>query len=94
MFNKEREFIVEEKDVTTVLIIVNQHRSLYRYLSVGNCGWGDGEESKWFIAFDTTDKKYGKIIKDLLEIGELKTKVRPNEKYVDLYFERKKTESE
>lgn len=95
MFSKEREFIVDEMDVTKVLNIINEYRSLGRNMSVGNCGWGDGEETKWFITFYATDRKYGKIIKDLLEIGELKTTVRPNEKYVDLYFESyKEVESE
>lgn len=88
MFNKEREFIVEESDVTTVLNIINEYRSLGRNMSVGNCEWED-EKSKWFISFFATDRKYGKIITELLAIGELKTKVRPNEKYIDLYFERK-----
>lgn len=87
IFKKCREFIIEEKDVTTVLSVINSHLK-YSNLDVANCGWANEESSKWFVMFDANDKRYGKIVKDLSTIGEFKLDVRPKGK-VDLYFVRK-----
>lgn len=78
--NKRRTFIVEEKDVTTVLGVINRKRRQFD-CCVGNCGWNN-EDSEWFIMFHDTDKMYGSIVKELQKIGELTVDVRPGEKVV------------
>lgn len=87
IFKESREFIVEEKDVTTVLTTINQHTK-FQHLLVGNCGWGEGEESKWYVVFDASNKQYGKIVADLSELGEFRLNVRPSKNRTDVYFER------
>lgn len=86
IIKREREFIVEEQDVMDVLKAINEHLG-YLNGSIGNCGWGDGEESKWFIMFYARDGKYQKIVSTLQEIGEFKLDVRPKGQ-IDIYFER------
>ena len=86
IFKKEREFIVEEQDVMDVLKAINKHLG-YLDGAVGNCGWGDGLESKWFVSFYARDNKYQRIVNTLKEIGEFKLDVRPKGK-IDIYFER------
>lgn len=88
MFTKNREFIVDEKDVTTVLGVMNRHLRCYYSLQVGNCGWAGELANKWFIMFDSSDRQYNKIVKSLSEIGEFKLDIRPKGD-VDLCFERK-----
>ena len=87
ILKESREFIVEEKDVTTVLTAINQHTK-FQQVSVGNCGWGDGEESKWYVIFDASNKQYGSIVADLSELGDFRLNVRPSKKQTDVYFER------
>ena len=83
---KRREFILEEKDVTTVLNAVNSI-SLFSSKCAANCGWGGNEKSKWFIVFYVTDKAYGNIVKKLNTIGKFGLDVRPGGQ-VDITFER------
>lgn len=89
MFNmyvkRRREFIVEEKDVTTVMAVINENRKFYD-TRLGNCGWEE-EPSKWFIMVDLNDKQYGEVIRKLNEMGTFKLDVRPRGQ-VDLCFER------
>ncbi len=87
IFKESREFIIEERDVTTVLTVINQHTK-FQHVLVGNCGWADGEESKWYVVFDETNKQYGNIVADLSELGEFKLNVRPSKKQTDVCFER------
>lgn len=84
IFKKQREFIVEEKDVTTVLNVVNREMWTFDY-RIGNCGWAD-ETTKWFIIFDMNDKHYGNVINDLNDIGAFRLSIRPSGQ-VDLYYE-------
>lgn len=87
IFQKRHVFIVEEKDVTTVLNAINNSSSfcLINDLCVANCGWGD--KSKWFISFYSTSKRYDKILKSILKIGRLSILKRPGGQE-DLYIER------
>lgn len=87
IFKIYRSFIIDEKDVTTVLGVINRNHKIVSELSVGNCGWGDGLEKKWFIHFYATDKTYGNIVKGLKDIGTLTLDVRPKGQ-VDICFER------
>lgn len=83
MFKKNYDFIMREKDVTTVLSVINKH-DLHALDGVGNCGWAD-EPDMWYIAFCTTEGKYRKIVKDLKAIGEFKADVGPRGQ-IDLMF--------
>lgn len=83
---KSQAFILEEKDVTTVLDLVNHTKHTSRVYA-GNCGWGGGQESKWFIMFHATEKGYGKIVREMSEIGKFDLDVRPGGQ-VDITFER------
>lgn len=87
IFKKSREFIVDEKDVTAVISVINEHRIFYD-TRVGNCGWAD-EPDKWFIVFSVNDKRYGEIVKDLKGIGKFNLDIRPGGQ-VDIRFERAK----
>lgn len=80
---KTYHFIVEEKDVTTVLGTINQ-TCRYDTYRVGSCGWAD-EPTKWFIMFHATEMKYGKIMSELMKIGNVTIELRPGGK-VDLVF--------
>lgn len=82
---KNRNFIVEEKDITTILSAVGSEAKVFHYC-IGNCGWAN-QPNKWFMSFYTTDKRYGKIMKKLTEIGRFTTNVRPGGQ-VDLWFEK------
>lgn len=87
MFKKKmREFIVDEKDVTAVITVINKHRR-YADMSVGNCGWAE-EPEKWFIIFHEYDKVYGQIVDELNKIGTFRLNVSPSFTEVELYFER------
>lgn len=81
---KTRNFIVDEKDVTTILDIINRKRRQFDY-QVGSCGWSD-DTAQWFIMFHATDKVYGDIVRELMTIGKLNVDVRPGGQ-VDLVFE-------
>lgn len=83
---ESRKFIVDEKDVTTVITVVNEHRRGYE-VETNNCGWADTPE-KWFIAFDACDEEYGHIVADLNKLGSFKLDVSPNYVVVSLCFER------
>lgn len=78
IFKARRYLIVEEKDVTAVLTVINRQYRFYNSqgLVVGNCGWAD-EPTKWFIHFDATSKQYDNILKDIIEQGALKVSKRP-----------------
>ena len=82
---KRRDFIVEEKDVTTILSAVGREAKTTNYC-IGNCGWAD-QPNKWFISFYTTDKRYGRIMKKLTGIGKFTANTRPGGQ-VDLWFEK------
>ena len=76
---RNREIIVDEKDLIDVLKVINSHLG-WLDGQVGNCGWVNDESSKWFVTFLATDKKYGKIMNELNLIGEFKLLIRPGGK--------------
>ena len=84
-FKRRRIFVVDEKNLTTVLRIINSHRKSYK-LYVGSF-LEETESEKWFIRFKVSDRKYGRIMEDLLSIGTFKLEVRSNG-LVDYYFEK------
>lgn len=83
---KDRKFIVNEKDVTAVVTVVNKHRRSYE-IETNNCGWAD-EPEKWFIAFEACDEEYGHIVDELNKLGKFSLNVSPSFVVVSLYYER------
>lgn len=82
---KDREFIVSEEEVTTVLKVIANLTGITNY-DVGECTF-EGEP-KWFIAFFVNDKHYGQIVKALSEIGKLTVKCGSEDKIATIHFER------
>lgn len=74
----------DEKNITTVLDVVNRHCRITSNRRAGNCHWA-GDPTRWFVMFNTNDKRYAEIIKDLQKIGQINISVRGNN--VDLVFE-------
>lgn len=73
IFKTRRCFIMEEKNVTSILTVLNRHYRWYNSwnLAVGSCAWAD-EPTKWFIHFDATNKQYDNVLKDILQFGSVK----------------------
>ena len=86
IFKGRRHLIVDEENLTTLLEVLNRRSNIFTdyNLSVGNCGWSD-DPNKWFIYFDSSDKGYDDILKDLLEIGSISVK-RRSRRLKNLYF--------
>lgn len=63
---KNFSLIVEEKDVTKTLKVINSHHRFVPDMQVGNCGWAD-DDNKWFIHFTTTMAKW-KVIREELKV--------------------------
>lgn len=91
-YQKRRNLIVEENDVTTVLVAINAHQGFFSNDNkiVKNCGWED-DPTKWVIKFNASDKEWGLMATDLSDIGELTVKVKPSGT-TDLYFIKKNEE--
>jgi hypothetical protein len=86
LFKTRREFIMNEKDVTTALSVINAHTS-FNIKHVGNCGWAN-QPTTWFVVFDATNNEYKRIVKELINVyGKISVTARPGGKQ-DLYFER------
>lgn len=86
MFEKVREFLVDEKDLIMVLKAINKHVGYFN----GDILTGDkNSDDTWFVSFNTTNKKYGLIMNDLNKIGEFKLQVN-SKGNTDVYFERHK----
>ena len=56
--------VMNEEDVTRVLLVIQAaHHDHIPNMKVGNCGWAD--KQKWFIHFDTTKRKWDRIVREL-----------------------------
>ena len=58
---KRRHIIVNKKDLINVLSEINKNK-IYN-ITIGSCGWAD--ETKWFIHFDASNKKWQNILINL-----------------------------
>lgn len=89
MFQRRRNLVVEENDVTTVLTAINRNQGFFSNDNkiVKNCGWTK-DPSKWVIQFYSTEREWGLITTDLSKLGEITVKVKPGGT-TDLYFTRK-----
>ena len=84
---KTRTFIVEEKDVTTVLSLIGLEAGVYRYV-IENLKQENDSDNGWLIEFTCTERKYGAVVKSLTEIGTITLDVRPDEGVV-CHFKKK-----
>lgn len=87
-YQKRRNLVVEEKDVTTVLTVINQHQGFFSNDNkiVKNCGW-ENDPSKWVIKFNASEREWGRMAEDLHKLGDITVKVKPSGT-TDLYFTR------
>ena len=89
MFKASREIIVDESDIVKILAVIGNHLGYFDG-QIGNCRWGEGLESKWFISFVCSEKKFKKILADLNAIGEFKLEVDdPKGEYDWCFYSRK-----
>lgn len=89
LFQRKRNLVVEEADVTTTLLMINRHQGFFSddRKIVKNCGWAK-DPSKWVIQFNASEKEWGFMTTDLSKIGEITVKVKPGGT-TDLYFTKK-----
>ena len=84
---KARKFIVEEKDVTTILSLIGLEAGVYRY-GIVNLRQEDNTDNGWLIEFNCTEKKYEAVVRSLIEIGTITLDIRPDEGVI-CYFKKK-----
>ena len=89
--NKRRYLIVEEADVTTVLMAIDRHLGFFGNHDklTGNCGWKN-EPTKWYVRFYASDKQWGKIASELSTLGNITVYVTPSGA-TELYYKRKES---
>ena len=89
MYQKRRALIMEERDVTLALAVINRHQGFFSNNNkiVGNCGW-DKDPTKWVVRFYASEKEWGRMAIEMGMIGELSVKVKPSGT-TDLYFAKK-----
>lgn len=75
---KARKFIVEEKDVTTVLSLIGLEAGVYRY-GIVNLRQEDNTDNGWLIEFNCTEKNYEAVVRSLTTIGTINLNIRPDE---------------
>lgn len=85
LFSRKKRYyyVTEEKNVTTVLDVINSEQKWRtdQNLRVGNCGWAD-DKTQWFIHFDATGKQITAIIKKLNEKFKMEIKDQPDRVYL------------
>lgn len=59
---KRRHLVVDEGNVLNVIRILNRY-GICTNMGVGNCGWRD--ETKWFIHFDMSGRKWDRLTDEL-----------------------------
>ena len=86
---KRHTLVIEERDVTFVLTIINKHQGYFSDDTkiVKNYGLTN-DPTKWVIKFNASDKEWKRMTKDLGEFGEIIVKVTPGGT-TDMYFIRK-----
>lgn len=67
LVTKSYQLVVEEKDVTKTLKVINAHHRFVPDMQVGNCGWAEDDNNKWFIRFTTSKAKW-KVIRSELKV--------------------------
>ena len=72
IFKRRRTIIMDEKDVTKVLRIVNEHVKITcdQGLFVEHCGWEEAPE-RWFILFYSINRQWEKILEEIRVINSV-----------------------
>ena len=65
-----RQLVIKKDDVMIVLEAINKINNESRFnkildLKIGNCGYTDELADRWFIHFDTSDRKWKLLIAEL-----------------------------
>lgn len=72
---RRREFIVDEKDVTMVIGVINNEITFLDKIvldySVGKFDEDDMDDNRWFIRFTSMKGRYQEIVKYLAKMGKL-----------------------
>lgn len=86
MYQRKRNLVVEEADVTLVLSAINAHQGFFSNDNkiVKSCGW-EKDPTKWVVRFYASDREWGLMATDLSKYGEITVKVKPGGT-TDLYF--------
>ena len=56
--------IVDEKDVTRILKVINAHHKNVPNMQIGKCEWAD-DRNKWFVHYDSNEYAWELIRKEL-----------------------------
>lgn len=77
-YQKFRDLIMDEKDVTTVLAVINRNQGFFSLKDkrVDTCGWKD-DPGKWFVGFYASRREWGRIATELGKLGTLNVKISP-----------------
>lgn len=72
IFKRRRTIIMDEKDVTKVIKIINKHINITcdQGLFIEHCGWEEAPE-RWFILVYSTNRQWQKIFEDLQYISSI-----------------------
>ena len=89
LYQRRRNLVVEEKDVTLVLAAINNHQGFFSNDNkiVKSCGW-EKDPTKWVIKFNASEREWGLMATDLGKLGDIAVKVKPGGT-TDLYFTKK-----
>lgn len=78
--------IVEEKDVLTILTVVNSVLPIGADYRAQNCAWAD-EPTKWFISTRFSKKQLDKVINHIKNRGGIvEIKSSPSHYSIELYI--------
>lgn len=73
LFTKQYHYVTDEINVTKVLTVLNSHKCVFikQNLKIDNCGMEDAPDV-WYIKFDATSGQIKGIIKELIELFDMK----------------------
>lgn len=90
-YQKRFMLVMEEKDVTSVLKVINRHQGYFSDdLKIVRDNVLPKDPDKWIIKFNASSKEWSRITTDLNEIGDIVVKVSPGGAS-DMYFTRKES---
>lgn len=85
MFKKTRWIDVNQRDMMEVIRVIIDHLGAFEGF-IGACDWTNDPDI-YSVSFDANDKRYGKIVEELNNMGEFKVVVSPKGG-MNVFFER------
>ena len=85
MFKKTRWIDVNQRDMMEVIRVIIDHLGAFEGF-IGGCDWTNVPDI-YSVSFDANDKRYGKIVEELNNMGEFKVVVSPKGE-MNVFFER------